>query len=375
MQAKAVKEQFDIPAGLIYLAMAAESPIPRQSQAAGLKGMERKYHPWEGPEVPASIAAAEACRGLFGALIGASGENIALQPATSYGVATAALNLPLAKGQSVLLLDDPFPSDYYSWKTKAEDVGARLKIVPRPADGDWTAAVSAALTPDVGIAVLPPCHWTDGSLLRLEQVAPKLRQIGAALFIDATQGAGANAFDMEKIQPDYLVCSGYKWLLSPYTMALLYVAPHRIEGRPLEMHAGGRLGWEAGLTDTWAKGARRYDMGERYNDVNWLMAEQSLGLLKDWTPQAVACAIKPLTDQIAELARGRGWQVPPDHHRAPHYIGIRRQGGFPKDSETRLAQRGLYVSLRSGALRLAPYPFVTPEEIERAFGLIDAALS
>lgn len=371
MQAKAIKAQFDIPEGLLYLAMAAESPIPRQSQAAGRKGLERKYHPWDEASTPNSVAAAEACRGLFGGLIGASGENIALQPATSYGVATGALNLPLAKGQSVLLLDDPFPSDYYSWKTKAEDVGATLKIVPRPGDGDWTAAVAAALTPDVGIAVLPLCHWTDGSLLRLDEVAPRLRQIGSALFIDATQWAGANAFDMEKIQPDYLVCSGYKWLLSPYTMALLYVAPHRLEGRPLEMHAGGRLGWEAGLTDTWAKGARRYDMGERYNDVNWLMAEQSLGLLNSWTPRAIAAAIKPLTDQIAELARKRGWQVPPDAHRASHFIGLRRKEGFPKDSEKRLAERGLHLSLRSGALRLAPYAFITPEEIERAFGLID----
>src|SRR5690606_30866833 len=133
-----------------------------------------------------------------------------------------------------------YPSDYYAWQRKAADAGAALKTVPRPQDGDWTAAALAALTAEVAIAALPPTHWTDGGLLDLVALGAACRRQGTALVVDATQWAGAAPFDVGQVQPDFLTASGYKWLLCPYTLAFLYAAPHRQAGRPLEEHAGSR---------------------------------------------------------------------------------------------------------------------------------------
>ncbi|MDE0992261.1 MAG: aminotransferase class V-fold PLP-dependent enzyme [Rhodospirillales bacterium] len=77
---------------------------------------------------------------------------------------------------------------------------------------------------------------TDGSFLDLEVIGKRCRELGAAFVIDSTQAAGAYQMDVQKLQPDFIACSAYKWLLSPHTLGFLYSAPHRQLGIPLELH-------------------------------------------------------------------------------------------------------------------------------------------
>lgn len=372
MNADDIRPLFDLPDHVAYMACAAQSPIPKATHAAGLRGLERKRRPWEALDHAVLRQESEACRALFAGLIGAGAEDIALVPATSYGIATAAANLPLAAGQAVLVLEQQFPSNYYAWQAKAADAGAALKVVPRPADSDWTAAVLAALTPEVAIAALPASHWTDGASLDLVAIGQACRAVGAALAIDATQYIAAAPFDVAAVKPDFLVASGYKWLLCPYTTSFLYVAPWRQDGRPLEHHAGGRAGGEGSYSDRFAPGARRFDVGERFNHINLPMAETSLRLVSGWGPAAVAAALRPLTDRVAELAQERGWSVPPAGRRVAHYIGMRRAEPFPAALEAGLAARDIHISMRGGGIRVSPYLFGRVEEVDRLFAALDA---
>jgi selenocysteine lyase/cysteine desulfurase len=361
---------FDLPPRIAYMACAAQSPVPRVAQAAGIRSLERKFHPWDAHRMADLTAVAEDCRALFGGLIGATADDVAVVPATSYGIAVAAANLPLARHQAVLLLEGQYPSDYYAWKAKAAAAGAVLKVVPRPADGDWTLAALACLTPEVAIAALPPSHWTDGGALDLAALGAACRRVGAALVVDATQAVAAQPLEVAAIRPDFLVASGYKWLLCPYTLAFLYVAPRHQEGRPLEEHAGTRAGWE-GYHEAYLPGARRFDMGERLNHVNIPMAAASLRLVSGIGPAAVSAGLKPLTDRVADLAAERGWQTPPAAHRVAHYIGVRRAEPFQPATEAALMAQDLHVSLRGGGLRVAPWLFGTADEIDRLFGALD----
>jgi selenocysteine lyase/cysteine desulfurase len=372
VQPEAIRALFDLPEQVAYLACAAQAPVPKSVHAAGVGGLERKLRPWEAHAMPDLGVMAERCRGLFAQLIAATAEDIAIVPATSYGVATAAANLPLAKGQAVLLLERQFPSDYYAWQVKAAEAGAALKVVPWPADGDWTAAVLQALTPEVAIAAVPPCHWVDGSAIDLVAVGAACRRIGAALSVDATQLVGAAPFDVASVQPDFLQCSGYKWLLCPYTLGFLYVAPHRQAGRPLEQHSGGRFGGNPdSYNDRYAPGARRFDMGERLAHAHLPMAEAGLTLVTRWGPAAVSAGIAPLVERVAALAAERGWRVPPPDHRVGHYISIGRAEPFAPDFEARLRRRDLHISLRDGGVRVAPHLFNTAAEIDRLFVALD----
>ena len=83
------------------------------------------------------------------------------------------------------------------------------------------------------------------------------------------------------MQPDFLVAATYKWLLGPYSLGFLYVAPTYRDGRPLEFNWIGRTGSEdfASLVDyhdAYQPGARRFDVGERSNIALMPMAVAAL---------------------------------------------------------------------------------------------------
>ena len=69
----------------------------------------------------------------FAQLISASDyRNTAIIPSVSYGVANAALNVKIDKGDEILIIDEQFPSNYYIWKRIADEKGATIKIINSP---------------------------------------------------------------------------------------------------------------------------------------------------------------------------------------------------------------------------------------------------
>eukprot|EP01047_Picozoa_sp_COSAG01_P069036 COSAG01_NODE_10112_length_2248_cov_25.796184_2_plen_377_part_00 len=220
----------------------------------------------------------EGCRRAFAALIGAAQDDIALVPSTSYGMATAAKNLLppgyLSRGDRLLVLEQQFQSNYYVWEEAAYTCGAELLVVERPPDFDWTAAVLGALSGADGrhvrLVSLPTVHWTDGTVVDLERIGVRCRELGCALVVDGTQSIGAAPLDVAKVQPDFLTASAYKWLLCPYGLAFLYASPRQQQsGQPLEFHNWERHG-EGFYQYQYNAGARRFDAGQRSNSSRCL---------------------------------------------------------------------------------------------------------
>jgi len=366
---------FDIPDGITFLNCAARAPLTTASIAAGEAAVARRLRPWE-RDAEEATQTAERVRGLFAGMIGAEADDVAIVPAASYGIATAALNLPVAAGQAIVVPEEPFPSNFFTWRDLARDTGARIETVPEPADGDWTAAVIERIGADTAIAAMAACRWTNGAAIDAEAVGARCRETGTALVLDATQSVGAMALDVGRIRPDFLIASGYKWLFCPYTLAFLYAAPERQDGRALEGHMYNRLDAMAvdGPTrypEEGTPGARRYDMGQVFNDIHLPMAAMSMDQIAAWTPAVIGETLRPLTDRIAEAGAERGFTTPPADHRVGHYIGLRRPGGFPASLGPALAAERVYISIRSGTLRVSPHLFNSVDDVDRLFEALD----
>lgn len=367
---------FDIPDDVVYLNCASHSPLLRKAFETGQDAVMRKAHPW-GSFRDDAVVECETLRGLFAKLIGATQNDIAIVPSTSYGIATAAANLPVVEGQKILVLQDQFPSNYHAWVNLAQDTGATMTTVPRPTDGDWTSAVFEHLDDDTAITALGPCHWTDGSRVDLEAIGERCRAVGSAYVIDGTQACGAQPMDIKRLQPDFMAVSGYKWMLCPYTLSYLYAAPHRHNGRSLEHHRTNSANEGRAMAEhdsVVALGARRYDMGERNNPIALPMGIAALEQILSWEPAKIAATIKPLTDRVAELATERGFSVPPSAHRVAHIIGMRRPNGVPDDIDKRLAAENVHVSLRGDSIRVSPHVFNLADDIDRLFAALDRVL-
>jgi selenocysteine lyase/cysteine desulfurase len=352
---------FDIDDGVVYLNAASKSALLKASVEAGCIGAADKGRPWAIDE-PARYVQADDIRDRFAGLIGARGDDIAIHPAASYGITTAAKNLHPKAGARILVLDGQFPSNYYAWQRLAEETGAVLDTVAWPEDGNWTAAVLAKIDTDVAIAALPPCHWTDGSRVDLKVIGTALKDAGAVFVVDATQWVGAHPIDVGEIHADYLVCAAYKWLLGPYGLSFMYAAPKHQDGLPLEDHLfnhGGVDSITGGLAypDGFTKGARRYDAGEYLSLITLPMIQTALKQIEDWQPARISATIAPVTARIAEGCAALGLRMAAPEYRTPHILGLRNDAGFPADIQARLGAENVYVSARGGAVRVSPYVF------------------
>ena len=72
----------------------------------------------------------------------------------------------------------------------------------------------------------------------------RTHEVGAQLVIDGTQSVGALPINVQELQPDALICAGYKWLMGPYSIALAYYGPYFDQGEPLEEGWINRYGSE-----------------------------------------------------------------------------------------------------------------------------------
>jgi len=370
---------FDIPDDVAFLNCAYMSPLPNVAVAAGEQGLRRKRQPWT--IVPDDFfATSETARALFAGLINAAADDVALVPAVSYGMAQAANNITLRAPQTVVTLAEQFPSNVYPWMDLAERTGARFVSVPRPPDDDWTAALLAHIGRSTGVVAVPHCHWTDGGLIDLEAVGAACRSIGATLCVDGTQSVGALPFDVKRIDPDFLAVAGYKWLLGPYSLGFLYVAPRHQDGWPVEHNWIARKNAEdfAGLVNyrrEFQAGARRFDVGERSNFALMPAAAASLRLLTEWTVPRILASLQLRTEAIAARARADfGIDSVSADRRAGHYLGLRFRGGIPAELPHRLAANNVHVSVRGQSMRVTPHLWNTDADVERLFATLQRAL-
>jgi selenocysteine lyase/cysteine desulfurase len=372
------RELFEIPAGVAYLNCAYMSPQLRPAREIGERAVARKSRPWE--ITPDDFFEdAEKSRALFGRLVGAEGDGVALIPSVSYGIAVAAANVNVESGENILILEDQFPSNVYAWRELAARQGADLVTVPRPPDHDWTTAVLGHLGENTAVVAVPNCHWTDGSILDLARVGERARSVGAALVVDGIQSLGAHPFDVTEVEPDFLVASAYKWLLGPYGVGFMYVGEDYREGGPIEHNWINRRGSEdfaglVGYEDAFQPGARRYDVGERSNFVLLPMANEALRQILDWGVENVSETIGALTAFIEEEARKRGMEAIPAQRRVRHMVGLKLGSHAPQDLAARLARESIFVSVRGESVRLSPHLYNTAEEVERLFAALAEAL-
>jgi selenocysteine lyase/cysteine desulfurase len=368
---------FEIPENVTYLNCAYMSPQLRSVREVGERAVARKSRPWK-LTVSDFFEDSEKSRALFARLVGGDSDGVALIPSVSYGIAVAAANVTVQERQRILILEDQFPSNVYSWRELAKHSGAKLVTVSRPPDNDWTSAVLDDLDEDTAVVAVPNCHWTDGSLLDLARIGERAKEAGAALVVDAIQSLGAHPLDVREVRPDFLVASAYKWLLGPYGIGFLYADEGWREGTPIEHNWINRRGSDdfsrlVGYQDAFQPGARRYDVGERSNFALLPMANEALRQILHWGVENVSATIGVLTALVEREAKDRGVEAIPAKMRARHMIGLKHGSGSPEDLAAQLAAQNVFVSVRGETVRVSPHLYNTEEDIKRLFAALSTA--
>jgi len=370
------KNQFDLPPEVTYLNMAYMSPLPHTVMEAGVAGLRKKARPYE-ITVDDFFQQAERVRGLFARLIQApEPKRIAFVPAVSYGMATIARNLPLEKGQNIVVAGEQFPSNVYPWRSLAAQKGAQIRYVGAPEVTSnrgqrWNEQLLEDIDAQTAMVAIAPVHWSDGTVFDLMALRKRTHEMGAWLVIDGTQSVGALPFDVQTIQPEALICAGYKWLLGPYTSGYAYFSEVFDGGKPIEESWISRFESEnfanlVNYQDQYQPMAMRYEMGGRSNFINLPMMEKGLEWLLEWTAEGIQAYCEALSQDIFPRLQEAGFQLEEKPYRAAHLFGVRPPNGVAMDKiREALVKEQIMVSYRGDAMRVAPFVYNEREELEK----------
>jgi selenocysteine lyase/cysteine desulfurase len=372
---KPQQELFSLPERIHYLNCAYMSPLMKSVEKAGIEGLLRKRNPIAiSPDD--FFEESEELRKAFSRLINnPEPERIAIIPSASYGMANIAKNVKFNKDDHIMVIGYQFPSNYYPWKQLADETGVELKTIYPPEDLEfrgrrWNDLILESINENTRLIAMPHVHWADGTRFNLKAIREKVKKHEGLLIVDGTQSVGALPFDIQEIQPDALICAGYKWLMGPYSIGVAYYGKCFDGGIPVEHNWINRKNSRdfSNLVNyqmDYEPGALRYEVGEHSNFILVPMLLEAVRQIERWGVDNIQeyCG-SIVKDAIIEL-RSAGFSIEDEGYRGNHLFGIYLPGGMRTSVvKQALEEKRVYVSTRGASVRVSPHLYNTVEDIE-----------
>ena len=379
------KHLFDIPEEITYLNIAAQSPSFKAIYEAGLEGLKQKNRPYS-ITISDYFEPVTELKKLFAELVDVDDYNrIATIPAVSYGIATVANNIKLNAGDEIIVIHEQFPSNIYAWQKLADKNNAVIKTIKAPNTDvnrvkQWNESIIDAITDKTAVVAMGNIHWSNGSLFDLKTIRQKTKTHNALLIIDGSQSVGVLPFSVKEIQPDALICAGYKWLFGPYGCAYAYYGAYFDNGVPIEENWSNRLNSEnfSGLTNyesQYKPLANRYSVGESGNFIYVRMQIAALKQVIEWSPKKIQEYCKSISADAVKDLRALGCVIEDDNYRSHHLFGIK----LPDDLDvtilkSALAEQHIFVSFRGNYIRISCHLFNTSEDFKKLVACMSSVL-
>lgn len=342
-----IRSQFRPAEGITYLDTATYGLPPM----ATVEALESAIHAWQAGtgdwigdwDEPTDQAPRD-----FATLIGAPADTIAAIPATSVG--TGLVAAALRPGDEVVTRADEFTSTLFPLLV-AKQRGARIREVAFD-------EVAASIGPSTRLVAISLVQMQTGQVADIQAIVEAAERYGTRVLVDATQGIPFVPLEGVIDRIDYLVCSGYKHLLSPRGTGYLYVrrdrwddleplnANWRSADQPYARYFGGPL--------TLAPDARRFDVSRAW--FPWVGATTSLRLLVEWKATGAFGAVRDLAESLASRLD------------VPWYGGSLVCAPLPdaQAAQAALAEAGIRATVRGTAVRFAVHVYTTEADIDRA---------
>ncbi len=369
---ESLDREFPVRRNLVYLNHAAVAPLPRgvaDAMAAHVENVrERGAAEWRD-----WYAMIEATREKAARFIGAGKAEIAFLPNTSWALNLVALSFPWREGDNVVTDDMEFPSNAYPWMMLGSR-GVECRLAESREGRIGAEDIEAKIDARTRIVAVSWVAFHNGFVYPLAGIGRLCRERGILFVVDAIQGLGALPMNVGAANVDVLCADAHKWLYGPEGCAIFYVAEHARE-RVRPVAAGW---WNVRTKDRYLDyelalhaGARRYEPGTLPTDhVAGLSA--ALDLLNDMGREEVERRVVGIVESLHRGLVQRGWKIVSPE---PLRSGILAAAHPWRDARAvakALAERGVIVAPREGAVRFSPHAGNDSNEIARALEAIDA---
>jgi selenocysteine lyase/cysteine desulfurase len=309
-------------------------------------------------------------------LLGATPDDVAVVTHATEALCQVAWWLRPGEGENVVSSDIEFPSVTYPWLRVARDTGVEVRLAPALGDPASFSLDTIADAVDERTAVICVSHvqYATGHRLDPGGLAELARSVGATLVLDATQSAGVVPLDAPALGADVVVTSGYKWLCSAPGAGICYLRPEVWERLDPPF-----VGWKStedaiafdATTIPLAGAARRLEYSTpAYASGAALTA--AVDYLLELGLENVLDHDLALAAELREGLETLGAEVltpPEDDRRAGIVIARFPQREGPEVASA-LADAGVIVSPRLGAVRFSFHHFNDSSDVERALAAL-----
>jgi cysteine desulfurase/selenocysteine lyase len=309
----------------------------------------------------------EAARATFARLVGCTADDLAFFQTCAAALSQVAFGLPLRAGDTIVRLDQEYPSNAYPWHRAAERAGAHVITVASSPDLTIDHnALCAAIDHRTRVVAVSAVQYQTGAVVDLARVVDVAHRHGALVIVDAIQALGIQPFDMGALGVD-AVCGGtHKWLLGPLGQGFLAVTPALRERLVPILQGAITYGTpdDAVVPDKpMRQDIHRFEPGTPHL-LGACAGAASIELLLDVgieraRQRAMACAA-----YVEECARSAGFCVRARHD-SPFVVFTPH--GDPKTVADRLRAASVAVGVRAGGLRITPHGFNDHDDVDRLF--------
>jgi cysteine desulfurase / selenocysteine lyase len=356
-----------------YLNFAAHAAIPRVALSAVQASVAAKRRPHIVDDRSFFFVAAN-LRQSLATLIGASQDDIALTTGAGAGLATIAYALKWSAGDEVIIAGGEFPAHYATWKPMEAREGIKVQITHPQDEFIQSGDLIAAITPRTRVISVSHVRFDDGSILDTSSLAAACKRNGTLLVLDVSQSCGAIPMDVRSLGADFIVCAGYKYLLSPWGTGFLWAKPENAD-----LLRPGPYNWLSQDVETFARlnyldprPARtlsRWDAAQAssiYN-FNLTVMEASARFVLNATPALIHDHNQSLINYFFERLPG-GYRLASPRQASHRGVFGCIEVGSRGDTESlyqSLRDERFVVALREGKIRVAPHLLNSIQDMDR----------
>jgi L-cysteine/cystine lyase len=323
---------------------------------------------------------AAALRGMLAGALGADEAEIALARSTTEGMNMAIWGLDWKPSDVVVTTNVEHGGALIPLYQLHRRYGVTIKFADATSgepDG-VLAAMESAISPGVKLVVLSHVAYGTGALLPLREVAALAHERGALVLVDGAQSVGATEVDFHALGVDFYAFPGQKWLCGPEGTGGLYVsaaAIGRLEPTYVGFGAVDHDKYRPNDPDSFQVigAAAAYEAGTFYRPAIRGFAASFSWLSEDIGLDVVYERIRRLREySVGRLGELGGVRLMAPASALAGLVAFRHPDLDPAKCVAYLAEH--QVSIRSipenGALRLSCGFYNTPDEVDRAIGLI-----
>jgi selenocysteine lyase/cysteine desulfurase len=289
----------------------------------------------------------EASRAAFAAMVGVGPERVAIGATASEFVGLVAASLP--GGARVIVPDVEFTSTLFPFLVQ-ERRGLTVTTLP-------PSEIAGAIDARTDLVALSAVQMSSGEVADLDAIAAAAAHHGALTLVDATQACGWLPLDASRFSA--VVCSAYKWLMSPRGTAFMVVGDALQE--TMVPHSAG---WYAGADVhasyfgpplRLATDARRFDTSPAW--FSWVGTQPALELVNRIGVQSV------YDHDVALANRFRAGLGLAASNSAIVCVDV-------PDAAERLQRAGIQAAMRGGRLRVSCHLYNVEADIDAALDAI-----